>query len=493
MPFPAWILVILLLAYIIVLGPIRYFFVLNKSNGDRRKRAYLNWRIIVSSIVVFSLLTYGLVSIQKRPVINSISIIQLNQGGNTAHVTNFFSSSIPDGGNSQIQVPSRSLTQPITNTFIQSDPGISNVDENIDISIGQNETNVNFQNASPWAFHRFVSEADQKLQGSLLTHLSLHNGTLTGTVTNKLGTDLNDVYILMNHGFAYIGNLPAQQILQVNISLHSSNLNSGSTLADQIAKANHLPVPFFPFAHGSQPKNDFQLHLAILSALSGEGLNFTPCDGPCSSYAITGKHAIITPLFGTPKLKPIDGNDPLLLAGAQATLIGWSNNRVDTTNGVIVNGTSPGGTFQDFIQVPLNVELSPSSSLLPGLINGQVINAQGNEVQTTSPGVYTINMGSITFEFSLPGAVNLKANNLTISTPVIMQNTGINQVPARLYDWNTNAWDAIILNNHSFTITNSKAYTSSDGRVLLQVMNQNASQSALYFGRPTLSLNNAVN
>ena len=83
--------------------------------------------------------------------------------------------------------------------------------ENIGIIVGQNETNINLQNASPWTLHRFVSEADQKLQGSLLSHLALHNGTLTGTVTNKLGTDLNDVYILMNHSFAYLGNLPAQQ------------------------------------------------------------------------------------------------------------------------------------------------------------------------------------------------------------------------------------------------------------------------------------------
>ena len=492
-PFPAWILVALLLGYIIVIGPMRFFFVLTKSKGDRRKRADWNWRIIASSIVVFSLLTYGLVYIQKRPTINSISIIQINQGSTTAHDTNFFSSFIPDDGNFQIHVPAISLAQPITNTFFQNDLGVPDADENIGIIVGQNETNINLQNASPWTLHRFVSEADQKLQGSLLSRLALHNDTLTGTVTNKLGTDLNDVYILMNHSFAYLGNLPAQQIQQVNVSLHSSTVSSGSTLADQIAKANHLPVPYFPFATGSQPKNDSQLHLAILSALSGEGFTYSNCGGLCSTYAIAGKHSIIAPLFGAPKLNPIDDNDPLLVKGAQATLIGWSDNRVDTTSNITVNGASPGGTYEDFIQVPLNVDLSTSSSLPPGLINGQVINAQGNEVQTTSPGVYTINTGSITFEFSLPGAVNLQVNNLTISAPAVMQNTGINQVPARLYNWNTNSWDAITLNNYSFTTTNIKAYTSSDGRVLLQVFNQNASQSTLYFGKPSLSLNNAVN
>ena len=492
-PFPAWILLILLLAYIIVLGPIRFFYVLHKSKGDRRKRAYLNWRIIGSSIIVFSFLTYSFVYFQKRPVINSISVIQINQGSNTTHITNFYSTFIPDNGNILIHVPAKSLTQPITNTFLQSDAGIPDVDQNYSIGVGQNETNINIPNASPWTFHRFVSEADQELQGGLSSHLALHNGTLTGTVTNTLGTDLNDVYILMDNSFAYIGDLPAQQTRPINSSLHSSTMSSGSTLADQIAKANHLPVPYFPFAHGSQPENNFQLHLAILSALSGEGMNFTPCGGPCSSYAIAGKHSIIAPLFGTPKLNPIDGNDPLLLDGSQATLIGWANNRVDTTSDVTVNGVSSSGTFEDFIQAPLNIDLSQSSSLPPGLINGQVINAQGNEVQTISPGIYTINMGSITFEFALPAGGNSQVHNLTISTPKIMQQTGINQVSAGLYNWNTHSWDAITINQNSFTTTNSKAYTSSDGRVLLQVINQNASQGILYFGRPSLSLNDAAN
>ncbi len=491
--FPAWILFIFLLGYIIVLGPIRFFYVLNKSKGDRRKRANWNWRIISTSIVVFSLLTYGFVYIQKRPVINSISVIQLNQGGNTTHVTNFYSTFIPDNGNLQIHVTANSLAQPITNTFFQGDSSVQNADQNVGISVGRDETNINIQNASPWTFHRYVSEADQKLQGGLFSHLTLHNGMLTGTVTNTLRTDLNDVYLLMNHSFAYIGNLAAQHIQQVSSSLHSTPISSGSTLADQIAKANHLPVPYFPFANGSQPKNDFQLHLAILSALSGEGMSFTPCGGPCSSYLIAGKHSIIAPLFGTPKLNPIDGNDPLLLAGAQATLIGWSHNRIDTTGDITVNGVSSSGTFEDFIQAPLNVDISSSSNIPPGLINSQVINAQGNEVQTILPGVYTINMGSITFEFSLPTGIHSQVNNLTISIPGVIQHTGINQVPARLYNWNTHSWDAITLNQNSFTITNSKAYTSSDDRMLLQVINQNAFQGILYFGRPSLSLNNAAN
>lgn len=87
----------------------------------------------------------------------------------------------------------------------------------------------------------------------------------------------------------------------------------------------------------------------------------------------------------------------------------------------------------------------------------------------------------------------MRLKNLTISEPVVVQTARIKQTQARLYNWNTNTWDAITLNNFSFTKTNIKAYTGSNGRVLLQVVNQNDSQSEFYFGKPSLSLNNAIN
>src|SRR5260370_7009076 len=137
----------------------------------------------------------------------------------------------------------------------------------------------------------------------------------------------------MPNSFAYSGRLPAGQAQQVNVPLHSSTLNSASTLADQIARDNHLPVPHFPYTHGSQPQNDFQHHLAILSALSGEGFSSAYCSGPCSTSAIISEHLITTPSSFRPKGIPFDATDPLLVAGAPATLICWADQPVDATNG----------------------------------------------------------------------------------------------------------------------------------------------------------------
>lgn len=487
---PAWALVFLLLGYIVFTGPVRFLIV------KRLKRHDLNWRIILSSVAIFSLFTYGFAYFQKGGSINSISIIQIDQGGNNAHVTTFLSTLIPGQGNFQVHIPARSLAQPITNPLFHSDTSVSNSSEQIDITTGQNETNINLQDIGPWTLHPMVTEGDQELHGGLISHLALRSGNLQGTVTNSLGTSLSDVYILMPHSFAYIGHLAARQTQWVNISLHSSTSNDGTTLADQIAGYNHQVVPYFPYASGSQPQNNFQRHLAILSALSGEGYSFIPCNGPCSTHAIVDKHVIITPFPGGPKINPVDGSDPLLVVGAPATLIGWADQPVDPTNDVTINGASPGGSHDNLIQMPLNIDFSGSLNLPPGIISGQVIDAQGDQVQTTSPNVYTINSGSITFEFKLPDAGNLQTNNMTITEPVIAQSAGssagISQVEVRLYNWDKSSWDAITLNNYSFTIADIKSYTNSYGRILLQVVDQNASLGALLIGKPSLNLNNAV-
>ena len=486
---PVWALVFLLLGYIVFIGPIRFLIVKRLKRHDR------NWRIILSSVVVFSLFTYGFAYSQKREVINSISIIQIDQGGNSAHVTTFLSTFIPGQGNFQVHIPARTLAQPITTVLFQSDISVSDSSEQTDITIGQHETTINLKNSGPWTLHPMVTEGDQELHGGLISHLALRSGNLQGTVTNALGTSLSDVYILMPYSFAYIGHLAAGQTQRVSIPLHRSTSNAGTTLADQIASYNHQPVPYFPYASGSQPQNIFQRHLAILSALSGEGYSFIPCDGLCSTHAIVGKHVILAPPPGAPNVNPVDGSDPLLAAGAPATLIGWADQPVDQTNDVTINGASPAGTHDNLIQVPLNIDFSGSLNLPPGIISGQVIDAQGDQVQITSPNVYTMNTGRITFEFILPNTGDFQINSMTITDPVIAQSAGSagpGHLQIRLYNWDKNTWDSITLNNYTFTTTNTKGYTNSDGRILLQVVNQDASLGAISFGKPSLSLNNAV-
>jgi hypothetical protein len=472
----------LLLSYIILIGPVRLVIV------RRLKRPDWNWRVILSSVLVFSLLTYGLAYYQQRASINSISFIQLDQGGSSAHVTTYLSVFTPGRGNFQVHLPARRLVQPINSAPFLTNAGTASSNDQTTIAPGRQETNVNLQDTGLWTLHPFVSEGDQQVYGGLSSHLVLRDNTLVGTVTNTLETSLSDVYILMPKSLAYIGSLPAGQTQQVNIALHNVAPNTGMTLADQIARDNHLPAPYFPYASSSQPQNDFQRHIAILSALSGEGVSTISCQGMCSTHAIASDHMLVAALPGGPKVNTMSAGDPLLVAGAPATLIGWSNQSLDALDNATVNGITPGGFHDNLVQAPLNIDFTGSSNLQPNLITAHVINSRGSEAQTTSPGVYTLTTGTITFEFTLPWETNPQLSSITIAEPYTGQLTDMH-LQVRLYNWQTGSWDAITLNQYtSFTTGYIGTYISSDGRILLQFANQNTFLGTLLFSKPSISL-----
>src|SRR5713226_7826020 len=490
---PVWALIFLLLGYIVLIGPVRLFIL------KRLKRPNWSWRIILAGAVVFSFLTYGLAFYQRGATINSISIVQLNQGGQSAHVTTFFSVFVPGQGDVQVHVPGTVLAQPIVNYPFQLD---DRVDKNnfyhMTFTTGQDGTTINLPDAGTWTLHPIVSEGDQQVQGGLQSHLALRGGSLVGMVTNTLATSLSDVYILMPHSFAYIGHLQSGQSLQVNVPMHSSPLNASSTLADQVARDNHLPVPYFPYDHNTQPQNAFQRHLAMLSALSGEGYAYSNCHGPCSTHAVVSSHIITAPPFGGPPVNPLDTNDALLIAGAPATLIGWADQPFGASDDATANGINPAGVHDSLLQIPLNIDFSELSNLPPGLISGQVVNAKGNNLQIISPNVYDMTAGSITFAFTLPGVHLAQIHRMSIVEPFISGAPG--QAQVQLYNWTTASWNTIAFTSVSFNTGNTQAYISPDGHVLLQVAtrasaptgttsNQHASTGTILFEKPSLSFN----
>lgn len=525
--FPVWTLIVLLLGYILILGPLRFFVAMilrgdaldrmrrgktPRRGGREKARPYKlggggreteqarsyeisrdwTWRIVLSSIAVFSLLTYWIAYSQSGATINSVSVLQLNQGNQFAHVTTFYNVLIPGQSNVQLNVPARVMVQPIITQPFQNDNRILS-NETITFVMGQNETTANLQGVGAWTLHPLVAEGDQKLSGGLLSHLSLRGTTLTGTVTNTLSTSLSDAYILLPQGFASIGQLGAGQTQAVNVTLHTP-ASHNSTLADQIASANHFPVPYFPYAQGAQPRNDFQRHLALLSALSGEGYSYSSCGGPCSTHAIVNTHIITTPPFNGPPLAPLDANDPLLVAGAPATLIGWADQSASMADNVTINGNTPGGTHDNLIQAPLNLDFASSTNLpaglSPGLLAGQVIDAQGNTVQIISSNVYSVSGGSITFAFALPDESTTQARNFSLNVPFPGPFSGFaNASSARvsLYNWSTHTWDLITLENNTFSSADTGTYRSADGHILLQVANPSAS-TTLLLEKPSMSL-----
>ena len=530
LPSP-WTLAILLIGYILVLGPVRLLLV------RRLKRRDWSWRIVLSSVVIFSFLTYGIALEEKGTSVlsNSITVAQLGQSGSATHITTYLGVFVPSQGNFQIHIPDSSLVQPSADNlaFYQGGSVSSSGQSTTSIASVQNGTDVNLRDASIWTLHTIVSEQDRQLHQGLASHLSLQNGVLVGTVTNTLSYPLSDAYLLMPNNALRLGHLAAGQTKQIVLKLSNAPLNPGQTLADLIVQMSGSAYPYGPYPYGTgngvQAQTEWQRHLSILLTLDGKGYYGFPCPGPCPIAAtnqqasqaqgligalgaiggnVTSSGSVgystninlvpLLPFSGGP-LAVDNNHDALLVPGSPVTLIGWANSSLDSTNAVTINDISPTGLHETLVQAPLSVDLAGALNLPPSFIPSQLIDVEGSGIQVQIPGSYAMTTGSMTFEFAVPNIASLQISGLTISV-----SSGANQsasgivtsspniLPFHLYNWHSGSWNAISLNQGTFTTHNVSAYIGPGGRVLLQLVNKDNSLGTLVFGNPTLNLQGVV-
>jgi uncharacterized membrane protein YhaH (DUF805 family) len=491
--FPSiWLLIVLLLGYILVLGPVRLLIVRRLKNRD------WSWRIVLGSVVVFSLLTYGIAVQEKGTSIvsDSISLVQLERpstSSTVAHVTTYVGVFVPNQGDFQVHIPDISLVQPVMQSQYG---GPSSSTQPTTISTVHNGTDVNLRGVDIWTLRALISEHDRQVQGRIVSHLTVQNGILQGTVTNMLSYPLNDVYILTYNSFLAIDHLDPAQTKQVNLPLNTADSSQSMPLAAQIAHSKNLP--YESYYGGSQLHSEQQRHIAVLSTLSGEASSCpnSPCylaktasynGGP--SYVVNGSYPTFMP-------------DPLLLPGAPVTLIGWANQLLDRSGSVSVNGTTPPGAQETLIQAPLDIDFAAADALPSSFTTGQIVNVQGqgDSVQVRAPNIYSITTGSVSFEFIVPDAAKVHATSLTIFEPKnITQTTGsivkqiqgtistVNQAHAYLYNWRMSSWDAVAMNQYTITVPDARPYVSPGGRVLVQFANQNTALGTVLLGRPSLA------
>ncbi|HEY4034849.1 MAG TPA: hypothetical protein VGL94_12885 [Ktedonobacteraceae bacterium] len=486
---PMWLILGLLLSYILILGPLRLLVV------QWTKKRDWSWRIVLSTIVIFSLLSYGLALEEKGTSIISshISVIQLNRSdgaGSSEHVTDYMGIFVPNQGDFQIRIPASNLIQPIDpveNYYFVSNVGRSLSEKRkTAITSFSNETDVDLQGVSIWTLHTLVSHYDAHTTGGLASHLVLSNqqkNKVTGTVTNTLPYTLNDAYLLIGEDFASLGTLAPGQTKPVSLRLNSSlNFGTQSLLADRIATYNGLSTSS---SSNTSPLDTLHRHMYMLTALSNDcGM------GPC-------------PDGSNPSGMQTTMQDPLLLSGASATLIGWASSQSTETSPVTIGGTTSPQIQEALIQAPLNLNFSGTVDIPASLIPSQITNIQGanGNLQgygSSRPGVYCMATGSMTFELTLPTLSQLQNSSLDFTEP---QNpvggvgscasgavSDVTHLNIKLYNWQTGTWDEKTFSTYEFKVDNAQAYIGPGGRILIQFDNQDSSLGSVVFSTPAVEL-----
>ncbi|GAC1357380.1 MAG: hypothetical protein NVS2B12_05570 [Ktedonobacteraceae bacterium] len=499
-PQGALIIGFLLLSYVLVLGPIRilllrYF----------KKPVWWQWRVVLATIAIFSLLAYGLAYYQRNAAVsyNSVSLIQMNQDGSSAHVTTYMGVLTPRQGEFQLHIPGENVTEPIAPPYLAKNPAIqlrSKDNPPATITNEADATRLAMNTSTRWSLNPVITEQDHRFQGKVSTNLALHNNRLIGTITNTLSTSLDDLYILFPHTFVPVGHLDTGETRQIDFRLPLINgPPPEQTLSDQIAHQAGLPPQYLPDMQKKQPQNDFQRHVALLSALSGAGFSFSACQGSCLTHAITSKGVIYVTGGQIPDPNIKNDYDPLLVPGASATLIGWADQQIDELQQTTINGMSPQGQHLNFLQMPLSVNFSGQLNVPQDFIAGDIVAISSYDAGAILPGAYSLSTGSITFELTLPDTTHMHIDSATVTVPDLVahpsgpgsgSNRHSSNIQIQLYNWETQDWDIVKFNQDMFTSTDPALYTGPYGRILVQIASQDTNQ--IYFGKPTLSLNGNV-
>ncbi len=481
----------LLLGYLAFLGPVRLLLM------KRLRHPAWSWRIMLSGMVIFTLVSYGIAFYQKNASLtnNSLSVMRLNESGSEAHVTTYMGIFVPNKGNFNVRIPGVNQVLAVADPQMALNAYGTNMDPGASISYEEHETDISLETIDTWTYHPMVVEQDQHITGGVETQLKLQGENLIGTITNHMKTALNDMYVLLPHSFVAIGHLEAGQKRTIFLPLQSNTTNPDTLLADQIARSRGLPSSYFPYANQGQPQNDFQRHMAQLSILSGAGSSFIPCEGSCSTRAITNNQSVVISSHAhnaNPAL--LSGNDPLMIENAPATLIGWSDQSLDGSNDTTINGGRPGGYHDTLLQMPVSLHLAAPFRLPATYISGHIVSTQGSDASLIAPNLYTISKGSINFEFDFPHRISPYVQLLSIDIPHALNGKTFPSVygylQASLYNWKSNAWDKFSLYPDSLSTIKPDNYLGQNGNLLLQITNANNSKpssSPIYFNRPGLN------
>lgn len=489
-------LVVLLVSYLLVLGPARLWFLY------RQPQPHLwNWRITISSILIFSLFAYGYAVYAKSRAVtnNSVSILQISQHGTSAHSITYMGLLAPNAGNIQMHVPGANLTEPIDGQYLDHNtalPMSTRQQLPTTVTYSNQGTQLTVNNTDRWTVDPLVSEQDLQLQGRLSGQLTIRNYHVIGDIHNNLQTGLSDTYVLFPHTAIPLGHLGAGQTHHLDYLLKRTGTPSEQSLSEQIARQAGFPGQYFPYQSKQQPQTDLQQHMALLAALSGAGYNYTACEGSCLTHAIASKSNIYVTGGQIPDPNLKNDYDPLLIPGAQATFIGWSDQPLTGLQAPSVNNQIPQGQHISLVQLPLAIQFAGRITIPPDTITGNVIDINSYDVGAILPGAYTLLTGNVRFELPLPTASHLAIDSITITIPDLLvhpsgSNSGssnqTSKIEAKLYNWSQQKWESIrISDNDTFTSTNPDPYTGPNGRILVQVGSKNAVQ--IYFGKPTLTI-----
>jgi hypothetical protein len=398
-------LAILLLAYIVLVGPASYLVL--------RWRKRLHWAWITTPLltILFTGGAFGLAYAMHGTdlILNKIAIVEIQPDGR-AGVDSYVGLFSPSQQSYEIEVRGNGLLSPMALDYNPWGPGGTNATGEM-VFVQGDPGYVSGLTVNQWSMQTFAVESLWSDFGKIASNLWIEDGALVGTVRNETPYPLADAAVILGNDFVKIGELAPGA--QANVRLQLLALNNGQ-FAPPVAYRLLEEQMSQPGPTG--PRREAQLRQSVLESVFQPSLSSAKMG--LSSMGSGGSS-------GSQK-------DPIL--------IGWLDRAPPE---MTVDDRSPAEKATALVYAPLTYRFLDEGQVTvpPGLIGGTVIQmpTEGGTCGPPGTSAVFIGRGQAVFEFRLPPEMHeFQADELTL----LLTSEGSWAVPSGIavYDWDAGAW-----------------------------------------------------
>lgn len=388
---------LLLLVYIIVIGPLNYLLLRRLNRRD------LAWATIPLVVVAFAATAYGLGLRAKGQEVlaNQIRVVHLQDGWTHAYTETYSGIFAPHRGTYVVRVAGQPFITDLY-PFGYNPAGAGSL-----IVESGSSRDIRLTGVNAWSMRGFSSEDVSAAPGTVVQDLRLANGRLTGTITNRLSFALTDAVVIAGNSFVTLGNLAPGESVRIDMAAGGAALSAG------------ILQRIYPVGYSGS-----------YSEFSGVNPRLT------SQREAQRRSAILQALFptGTP-------GGPLF--------VGWSGAHL---NPLQVNGARADTHDLDAILLPLRPAATTDGGTLPeGAIPARLVDTSGDSTSQLGDLLTLGPRATATFEFALPGNawhdvhVRLSHNLGPYGAKVTLGGQVANAVDLAVYNYRFDRWDSLSL------------------------------------------------
>lgn len=413
-------LAVLLLVYILVLGPIVYL-LLKKT--DRRE---LGWVVIPLTAVLLFSATYlvGFKGKGRDVFTRVISIVEMEPGFKYARVNSYIGAFAPTHRDYSINLVGDRLVDVLpVDSYRDKAMMMGTTQLPVMATVKQGEgTAVEFGDLTRWSTRSIQTRSSLEQPGNIEAKLHTEGNRIKGTVTNNTSQSLSDCIIYSRFGYQKLNKLKPGETTEVDFSLYMTGQNRPLYYRLFEGYPIHYPPGYNPFAVDNQSK----MRVMEMYFNRGQGQD----------------------------------SDKLMF-------IGWSEQEVA---GITANNGS-GKIYPTTVwmsPLPVNLLYKDKISIPPGIINGRITEVKANHCSQDLNGIQ-FGGGPVTFQLDVPFELSsMEVKKLTLLAPADNFQTA-RGLTMELYNWSNGSWQNVKYLMMGNPIPDWQTYLSEKGSLRVRI------------------------